>query len=331
MSAAGAAAAVSALLVIASGGGLGHTLSQGLAAVARADRRWLFVAFAGFLGSLVATAGGWRATLGACGGRIGRVDACARYGVGSLVNTLLPARLGEAVRVGLFSQAFPRERRGRTLTTVGALGAVTAADTLTQSGVVASAAGIGPVPLWSLGAVAGFVAGAAGLALLAARRFRSGRPAQLLGVFRELAGSPGRAVTVFLWLGAATVARLVAAMAIAAALALPHPVEAGVVMCAVVIVATALPLTPGNLGVTTGAIVLALHSQGVPIASAVAAGLAFHAVELLAGVVFGAAGVLALVPMRAPMIRRRVLALTTLVTAALLAVGVGATFLPQLT
>jgi uncharacterized membrane protein YbhN (UPF0104 family) len=291
----------------------------------------LVVALMGFLVSLVATAAGWRSTLIACGGRLGRVDACARYGAGSLVNTFLPARLGEAVRVGLFSKAFGRDQSGRTLMAVGALGAVTAADTLTQLLVVGAGAAIGPVPPWSLAVLGGFVACAVGIAIVAARRVRTVRLARVLGVVRTLSDSPGRAVRLFCWLGAATVARLVAAIAIAASLGIPNPVEAGVEICAVVIVATALPLMPGNVGVTSGAIVLALHAQGVPVVSALAAGLVFHAVELLAGIVFGFAGTLALVPYPSLAVRRWSLAVTGLLGTALLAASVGAAFLPQLT
>jgi uncharacterized membrane protein YbhN (UPF0104 family) len=295
-----------------------------------ADPRWLLGALAAFLVSLAATAGAWRSTLIVCGGRLGRVDACARYGTGSLVNILMPARLGEAVRVGLFSKAFGRDHSGRTLTTVGALGAVTAADSLTQSLVVGAGAGIGPVPVWSLAVLGGFVICAAGMAIVAGKRFRTGRPARLFGVFQTLSDSPARAGRLFGWLGAATVARLVAAIAIAASLRIPNPVEAGLVMCAVVIVATALPLTPGNVGVTSGAIVLALHAQGIPAASALAAGLVFHAVELLAGIVFGIGGALALVPYPSAAIRRWSLAITGLLGAALLVASVATAFVPQL-
>ena len=326
-----AAAGVVAFAVTASSGGLGHTLARSIAVLAGADRRWLLVALLGFLVSLVATAAGWRSTLIACGGRLGRVDACARYGAGSLVNTFLPARLGEAVRVGLFSKAFGRDQSGRTLMAVGALGAVTAADSLTQSLVVGAGAAVGPVPVWSLAVLGGFVICAAGAAVLAARRFRTGRPARVLGVFRTLSDSPGRAALLFGWLGVATAARLAAAIAVAASLGIPNPVEAGVVMCAVVIVATALPLMPGNVGVTSGAIVLALHAQGVPVVSAVAAGLVFHAVELLAGIVFGIGGTLALVPYPSVALRRWSLGFGGLLGAALLAASVGTAFVPQLT
>jgi uncharacterized membrane protein YbhN (UPF0104 family) len=302
-----------------------------MAGAAGADRRWLLAAFAGFLVSLVATAGGWRSTLIACGGRLGRRDACAWYGAGSLVNSFLPARLGEAVRVGLFSNAFGRDQSGRTLMTVGAFGAVTTADTLTQSLVVGAGAAIGPVPVWSLAALGGLVACSAGMAFVAAKRFRTGRIARLFEVFRTLCDSPGRAARLFGWLGTATIARLVAAIAIAASLGIRSPVDAGVVMCAVVIVATALPLTPGNVGVTSGAIVLALHARGVPVASAVAAGLIFHAVELLAGIVFGIGGAPALVPYPSAAARRWSLGITGVLGAAMLAASVGTAFLPQLT
>lgn len=302
-----------------------------MAELAWADRRWLLVAVVGFLVSLVSTAAGWRSTLTASGGRLGRVDACARYGAGSLANTVLPARLGEAVRVGLFSEVFGGDGEGRALMAVGALGAVTAADSLTQSLVVGVGAAIGPVPVWSLAVLGAFVTCAIGIAIVASRRFRTGRPARVLAVFRALSDSPRRAARLFGWLGAATAARLVAAIAVAASLGIHNPVEAGVVMCAVVIVATALPLMPGNIGVTSGAIVLALHAQGVPMVSAVAAGLIFHAVELLAGIVFGIAATLMLVPYPSAAVRRWSLAVSGLLGTALLAASVGTAFLPQLT
>jgi len=289
---AAAVAGTTLFAVTAASDGLGHTLAQGMAGAGGADRRWLLGALAAFLASLVATAGGWRSTLTACGGQLGAVDACARYGAGSLVNTVLPARLGEAVRVGLFSKAFRPEQSGRTLTTVGALAAVTAADTLTQSLVVGAAASVGPVPVWSLAALGGVMTCAGGAAVLAARRFRTGASAASLGI--------------------------------------PHALEAGLVMCAVVIVATAVPLTPGNVGVTSGAIVLALHAQGVQVASAVAAGLVFHAVELSAGILFGLGGALALVPYPSVAVRRWSLGITVLFAGALLAAGVGTAFVPQL-
>ncbi len=57
-----------------------------------------------------------------------------------------------------------------------------------------------------------------------------------------------------------------------------------------------LPITPGNVGLTSAAVALALHGRGVPMESAVAAGIALHAVETVVGLAFGAAGALSLAP-----------------------------------
>jgi uncharacterized membrane protein YbhN (UPF0104 family) len=318
------------LVFAVAGGSFGNTLAHGVSGLGVADSRWLWVAAAGFVGSLLATAGAWRSALSACGGRLGRVDACARYGVGSLVNTFLPARLGDAARVGLFSRTFPQEHDGRTLTTVGALAAVSAAEVLSQSSVVGSAAVIGAVPLWSLSVVVGVGALATALTVVVARRFRGGRVLRLFEVFRSMADSPRQALRLLAWSGAATVCRLLAAAAIAASLGVPSPLEAGVVMCAVLTLATAIPLMPGNLGVTSGAIVLALHAQGVPLAPALAAGVAFHAVEIASGIVFGLGGALFLSHYPSAGARRWSLGIAGALTSALLVAGVGATFVPQL-
>src|SRR5262245_51324958 len=43
----------------------------------------------------------WHHVLRRAGARIGHVDACTRYGTGSLVNSVAPAKLGDLVRIGL--------------------------------------------------------------------------------------------------------------------------------------------------------------------------------------------------------------------------------------
>src|SRR5207253_11126430 len=57
-----------------------------------------------------------------------------------------------------------------------------------------------------------------------------------------------------------------------------------------------LPLTPGNLGITSAAVALTLREHGVPVAQAVGVGIGLHAVETLVGVVFGGACALSLAP-----------------------------------
>ena len=78
-------------------------------------------------------------------------NACARYGIGSLVNTVTPFRLGDAVRVSRFAQTLVGPARGWTAG--GALGAIEAARVLCIACLVAVCAGMGALPLWP--AVAG--------------------------------------------------------------------------------------------------------------------------------------------------------------------------------
>jgi glycosyltransferase 2 family protein len=332
------AVALATATVLASGGlayavdsgSLGATLAHGVSGFGAADKRWLWLAAAGFAASLLATAAAWRSTVNSCGARMSHVDAWARYGVGSIINTFLPARLGDAARVGLFSRALPRQQSGQALTAVGALGAVSIAEALTQAPIVAAAAGLGVVPFWSILVVLGLAAGAAGLAFVAGRRLRGGRLRQLAAAFRSLAASPRQAVRLFAWSGAATAARVLAAAAIAAAVGVANPLEAGLIMSAVLSLATAIPLTPGNVGVTSAAIVLALHARGVPLASAIAAGVAFHAVEAAAGIAFGAGGAVYLTRYRSTAARIWSLRIAGAIAGLMLVASVGATTLPAL-
>jgi hypothetical protein len=57
-----------------------------------------------YAAALVCCAGGWRALLPAS---LPLYDAVARYGVGSLANTFLPGRAGDAIRIGLFGRVVP--------------------------------------------------------------------------------------------------------------------------------------------------------------------------------------------------------------------------------
>ena len=69
-------------------------------------RGWLWVAAAAFGAGLICAGCAWRAATHLPD----RVDACARYGVGSLVNSLAPAHAGDAVRLALFAKASPDSR-----------------------------------------------------------------------------------------------------------------------------------------------------------------------------------------------------------------------------
>src|SRR5205823_4884652 len=95
--AAGAAFVAGLLVLVLVPHALGPKLAAALGALPRAHPLPLWCGCGLFALSLLCSAGAWRTTISSCGGRIGRSRAAACYGVGSLVNSLLPARAGDAV------------------------------------------------------------------------------------------------------------------------------------------------------------------------------------------------------------------------------------------
>lgn len=270
----------------AASGRLGTTMQV----LARTDTRLAWLAGSAFLVSLVASASAWRATFEACGARSSSADSCARYGVGSLANSFLPARLGDGLRLGLFMRTLP-EQDGRLIVAGGGLGAVTAARGLLQAGLLASAAALGALPAWPVVA-AGCLAVVVTVAAFGMRsRLRDRRLARLLDAVRELVRQPRRGARVLAWTGVALLARVAAAAATTSALGVPSPLTSALIITAVLDVAGAFPITPGNIGITSGAVALALQSRGVALPTAVAAGVVFHAVEAAVGILFGLASV----------------------------------------
>jgi uncharacterized membrane protein YbhN (UPF0104 family) len=71
-------ACVALVLGLVASGLLPGSLARGLSALGRAEPSLLWLAGAGFIGSLAASAGSWRSTLATCGAQVDRLDACAR-------------------------------------------------------------------------------------------------------------------------------------------------------------------------------------------------------------------------------------------------------------
>lgn len=126
----------------------------------------------------------------------------------------------------------------------------------------------------------------------------------------------GRVAT---WVGGATIARLLAATAVAAALGVHSPLLAAMLVLPAIDAAGLIPITPGNIGLKSGAIALALQSQGVDVTTALSSGIAFHAVETVVGLAFGASGAIYLTRLPVP---RWALAGATAVLAALFGASV---------
>jgi uncharacterized membrane protein YbhN (UPF0104 family) len=282
--------------VLAVPGLLGDEVRDAVTSLAGASPGWLWLAALAFAASCACTGGAWRAGVRSCGGQVDLGDAAARYGAGSLVNSFAPAGSGGCVRVALFSRCL--EGTDRIWTAGGIAAAVAAARALALAVLVLTAAVSGAVPLWPVFVLAGVGGVAIVAAAFAARRRPSARLAHVLDVFRALGTSSTARGALMRWTAAAAVTRLAAAASIAAAVGISDPLSAALVIVPAVAVACVLPLTPGNVGVASAAAAVALQATGVDLTTALAAGIAFHAVETLTGIAFGLASTLVLAQSR---------------------------------
>ena len=244
-------------------------LGEAFVALEDANTGWLWVSAAAFIVAIFASASAWRAATKLPD----RLDAYARYGVGSLVNSFAPAHAGDAVRLALFAKASPGDHK-----------CLTAGKALASVAVMRLAC-VGVLLLATMKPVA--------IALLLV--------APLLG-------------RVPMWVAVATVGRVAAAAAVAAAVGVPAPVLTALLVVPAIDLAGLFAITPGNIGLKSGAIAIALQAQGVDMTTALSTGIAFHAVETLVGITFGSAGTLYL--SRVPVPRWAVGGATAVVAAA---------------
>jgi hypothetical protein len=245
---------------------LGDHVAEALSGLSAAEPLPLLLAGCAFAAALICSSFAWRAALGHS--RIGRSQAIARYGTGSLVNSLAPAHVGDAVRLALFASAVDADRPW--LRTGGALAGVGLMRCLV-TGVLALGAG-----LWAgLPVLPAAVLVTLALALVV--------PAVL--THRLSVGVAG-------WVLGAAAMRIAAAWAVCATLGIDSPLAAALVVVPAVDLAGLIPLTPGNIGVKSGAIAVALGTQGVGLTTALSAGIALHAVETAVGLCVGSASAL---------------------------------------
>lgn len=278
------------------------TLADAVDKLSDADRGWLLLGVVCLLGSSIASAGIWHEGMRAAGRRGSFGDACARYGVGSLVNSFTPGRLGELVRFGLFAQTVPEE--GRAWSAGGGVAAVMAARAVAMAAVLCAAVALGAVPFWIAGVVLAVGAAGVGAAFVARHRFGLGRVERLLAAFRTLGRDPRSSARLLAWALGAAAARIVALAAIAASLGVPSAFIVAFILLPALDLAGLVSLTPGNVGISSGMTAVALASHGVALQLGLSAGIAVHAAETAVGLGFGLAGLLALMPMT-PLARRR--------------------------
>ena len=230
--------------------------------------------------ALVASAGSWWSALRSGGADIRFSAAWGCYGLGSLANSVLPARLGEAVRIGLFASRVDTADRGWLC--AGACGAVAVARAAVYALTCGAAAAAGILPAWTLAAPGAAVGIALACAAACPRRLRRLRIGGML--------TPARGTVLLVWALLSAGARLLAATCIFAALDVHAPFRSALIGLAALAVGSALPIAPGGLGVAGAGMALALRQTGTPAATAVAAAVAFHAIETLATLAFGASG-----------------------------------------
>ncbi len=297
---------------------LGSRVASAFGSLGNGDPTWLWLAAVGFLLAVLGAAGSWLSAIRLCGGRLSLGDACARYGAGSLVNTFVPFRAGDAVRIGLFSRALPKSRE-RLWTTGGAFAALGLARLVVLAGFVVAGALAGALPLWSPLAALGVVAVGVALTLRAKGGRPGGRLSHLLDAFRALRREPLAALRLLAWIALSTAGRLTAATAVGAAMEIHRPLIAALVIVPALDIAGTLPLTPANIGVTSGAVAVAFQTHGISFAHGLAAGIAFHAVETTVGILFGLVSVVWLAPYPSPHARR--LALVAVAASGFLAIA----------
>lgn len=267
---------------------LGSRVREAVSALGGASPAWLWTATALFAVALGTSALAWRTAFVACGAHLSHSEAGARYAVGSLLNSIAPAKLGDALRVALFARAL--DGRDRIWTGGGVYAAIGAARALVVAALVVAGFATGALPLWPVFVLCGGV----GVLAVLAYRFRDSHAklAHLLDGLAALEREPRLALVVLAWACAGALARVAAAAAVAAALGVPHPVLAALVIVPAIDLANTVPLTPGNIGVATGAVAVALQSRGIGMTQALSTGIAFHAVETVAGLTVGSTGAL---------------------------------------
>ena len=267
---------------------LGHRLHPALTALAAGDRRWLTLAVAGFAAAFGCTVFAWRAAFAAAGASLCPREAAARLGIGCAVNSFAPAKLGDAVKVALCSQALAGSRR--LWTGSGVYAALAAARSLALATIVVVASVTGALPMWPVFALIGLTASVAAAAALSRRLRSHPRITQLLDGVAALARSPRAAATVLAWSLGVQLARFLGAVAVARALSLPHPLLAALLIAPALDLAGAFPVTPGAFGIGSGAVAVALASRGIGMDQALAVGIAMQALETLVSVTAGALG-----------------------------------------
>jgi uncharacterized membrane protein YbhN (UPF0104 family) len=269
---------------------LGHRLGVAFDTLAGASRPWLAAAILAFALAFCAGVAAWRVGIAAAGAELGRRQAAARIGIGCMVNAFTPAKIGDAVKLALCAKAV--DVPDRLWTAGGVYAALAAARTLVLVGLLAVGWSVGAVPAWPLAALLGAVGVLVVAAAVSSRLRNHPHLLHLLAAVRTLASDPRLAAAALGWSAATTIARLAGAAAVAAALGVHDPAMAALLILPALDLAGAFPLTPGAVGIGSGAVAGALATRGIPMSDALATGIGIQGIETLVSVAAGSSGVL---------------------------------------
>jgi hypothetical protein len=235
------------------------------------------------------TAGGWRSVLASRGICLSAMEAWGCYGLGSVANTFLPGRLGDVLRIELFSRRLRRD--GHRWLACGVASAVALAQGVVFGCLLGVGSLLGALPPWTLGPAFALPAAVWGGGCIMLRR----RPGERVTCLATAAALPLLAwARLLVWVAAAAAARLLLVVAVLEALAVPHSLAHALVAICGLAVGNALPFAPAGAGVAAATMSIALAHAGLPASTAVAAAMSFHGFETAAGLLFGASGWLVL-------------------------------------
>jgi uncharacterized membrane protein YbhN (UPF0104 family) len=242
----------------------------------------------------------WRRTLAVTpgGAQIRHRDLTPAVFIGFLVNTIVPARLGEVAKLAILGRR--TRERGVAVPATALAGSLAAEQIVLAAALVlvaaAGTAASSSAPIWVVATLAAMSASVVVLAASAARLERlatrlPGRAgpiaAEALNHARAAFSGRDRGLGA-LALGIASWAFQIAGIVFTLqAFGLPHSIQAA---CAVFVASTLVgivPLVPGNVGVFSAAVAAALAPFGVGAAEAAAFGLALQGVEALLSVAAG--------------------------------------------
>jgi hypothetical protein len=267
-------------IIAAAWGPLSRQVSRTATVMVAADPPLLMLAILAGAAAVLATGLAWIVAARELGSSVDFVSGSARYAVACLS----PPKLGNPVRIALLGRTLPGPKGLWAMT--GVCGGVSIARLLPLSLVILIAAATGALPLWPGLVIAGAVIAVLAGVSVACRHTHGVRLQRLFAGLSLLARSAPTAAVAFAALSVATLMKLVSAAAIAAAIGVPHPVAAALVLVPALAVGRTVPF----LGVAAGTGALTAAAHGVSAGSALSLAVAAAAVEGAAGIACGIAG-----------------------------------------